>query len=176
MKYPLKLSVCAIIINGILFAGLPIQGNSVKTRSNKVSTRTRNICCGQVAEKRTIPRWKKLQEKHSRELRLLKDIHKIQLNFLKQFNGKSSQVAENDRKQLKAMLDELPPSVKKSDFPYLEQMAFIEYTVYSILNGKEKYESKKTIIDPEKILKDIQKKQLVYLVKLQKRENKRLKK
>ena len=83
-----------------------------------------------------------LRKKQSKDLKMLKRIHNQQLIFLKQYNGTTSKVTANDRDMLKTMIEELPATVKKSDMPFIEQMAFIEYTVYAIMAGKEKYKSK----------------------------------
>ena len=116
-----------------------------------------------------------LRKKQSKDLKTLKRIHDQQLIFLKQYNGTTSKVTANDRDTLKAMIEELPATVKKSDMLFIDQMAFIEYTVYAIMAGKEKYKSKKNFTDPELLLKDIQKKQRNHMMKLQKLDQKRIK-
>jgi hypothetical protein len=168
-----KFLLCLAIFSGVFVAGSQLPGATCGTN---VKTKKQSLCSPQPVRKqpKALTRGHKLRKKHNNELQLLKAIHERQLQFLKLYNGKTSQVTAADRDSLKALIEELPALVKKSDLPYLNEMAFIEYTVYAILTGKEKYKSKKKITDPEKLLKDIQKKQRLHMMQLQKREAKRV--
>ena len=97
----------------------------------------------------------KLLKRHQNEIRLLKEIHEIQKHFLNNFDGRVSKISQAERDNLKLRLEALPSSVKTNDMPYFSQMENIEYTVYAILSGKEKYKNKKAIKNPEKLLEDI---------------------
>ena len=159
------------LCSAAMAAGVLIAGFSSQAAQQQVS------CCpnGSVVKK-PATRGSKLVKKHSNELRALKEIHKIQSSFLEKFDGKTSRVSQQERSNLQILLEHLPSAAKSSDMPYADKMLYIEYTVYDILNGKEKYSRKKAMKSPEKLLKDIQSKQLRYLRSRQQRESKKYKK
>ena len=144
------------------------------TGTVQASGETHTWCApNQKTTKSSSSRTGKLMKKHSNEMRALKEIHNIQKEFLAKFNGKTSTVSKAERDSLKLQLEALPSAVKSNDMPYFDQMEYIEYTEYAILSGKIKYSSKKAMKSPEKLLEDIQKKQIQYLKQRQKREIKK---
>ena len=167
-----KILLITLLASVIFYAVLSLAAAQTKSC---VSTNcpAQNNTKTQTGNTRSFSRNLKLRQKYSDDLEVLKEIHEMQKYFLSQYNGKTSKATQTERDVLKSKLEELPGYMKKSKDLFMDRMDSMEYIIYDIISGKEKYKNKKKIKDPEKLLEEIQSKQRTYIMQRQKRELKK---